>query len=91
VQFSRTVGAAFGTALMGTILFASLALADPQAPSVFGQIVDNGTSVLASFEPARRAVLQAEIVAAFRNAFLLVACFTTIGIYLAWSNPSRRV
>jgi MFS family permease len=91
VQFSRTVGAAFGTALMGTILFASLALSDPQATTVFGQIVDSGASVLSALEPARRAVLQADIAAAFRNAFLLVAAFTTLGIYLAWTNPSRRV
>ena len=91
VQFSRTVGAAFGTAMMGTILFASLALSDPRAADVFGQIVDVGTAALAPFDPVQRAVLQTEIAEAFRNAFLLICAFTTFGIYLAWTNPSRRV
>jgi MFS family permease len=91
VQFSRTVGAAFGTALMGTILFASLALSDPQSAEVFGRIVDVGTSALAAFDPVQRAVIQSEIAAAFRNAFLLICVFTGVGILLAWTNPSRRV
>jgi len=91
IQFSRTVGAAFGTALLATLLFASLALADPEAAGVFGRIVDAGAGALADLAPARRAVIEAEIVAAFRNAFLLLGLFTTAGILLAWTNPSRRI
>ena len=91
VQFSRTVGAAFGTALMATILFASLALSDPEAADLFSRIVDVGASALSGLEPARRLVVQAEIASAFRNAFLLICAFTGAGVLLAWTNPSRRV
>lgn len=91
VQFSRTVGAAFGTALAATVLFASLSLSDPEAAGTFAKIVDLGTGAMDGLEAARRAVLRAEIAAAFRNAFLLLGLFTAVGSLLAWTNPLRRI
>ncbi len=91
VQFSRTVGAAFGTALMASVLFASLAATDPQAASLFAQIVNSGPSALDSLDAARRLVVEGEIASAFRAAFLLLVVFTGAGVWLAATNPSRRV
>ena len=47
MQFSRSIGAAVGTALVGAVLFATLAATDPAAASLFGAIVETGPRALA--------------------------------------------
>ena len=91
VQFSRTVGAAFGTALMASVLFATLSATDPEAASLFARIINFGPSALDTFSGARRAIIEGEIASAFRAAFLLMVLFTSAGFLLAATNPSRRV
>ena len=91
VQFSRTVGAMFGVALLNTVLFAILALADPRVLAVFAQSVDLGPAALDALAGADRAPVAAAIAGAFRGAFLLIGTFTSIGIFLAFTNPSRRI
>lgn len=91
VQFSRTVGAAFGTALLGTVLFATLAFSDPQGPVIFAKLVDVGAAALSDLSPERQKAISDEVAFAFRLAFLLIPVFTGVGALLAWSNPSRRV
>jgi EmrB/QacA subfamily drug resistance transporter len=91
VQFSRSVGAAFGTAAVATVLFAVLAAGDRQTASLFGSLMDLGPDAIAALPPARQALVQAEIGNAFRAAFVTVAAFTGIGAWLAWSMPLRRL
>jgi hypothetical protein len=91
VQFSRSVGAAFGTALVAAILFAVLAAGDRETASLFGTIIEQGPDALATLAPARQAVVRAEIVDAFRSAFIAIASFTAAGAALAWSLPLRRI
>lgn len=91
VQFSRTVGAMFGVALLNTVLFAILTLADPQVLSWFGKAVEHGPVALDALDAASRASIQSVIAGAFRGAFLLIAAFTSTGILLAFTNPSRRI
>jgi len=91
VQFSRSVGAAFGTALVAAILFAILAVGDPQTASLFGTIIAQGPDAIATLAPARQAVVQTEIADAFRAAFITIAGFTAAGAALAWSLPLRRI
>jgi EmrB/QacA subfamily drug resistance transporter len=91
VQFSRSVGAAFGTAAVAAVLFSVLAAGDREAASLFGALIDRGPDAIAGLAPARRAVVEAEIGQAFRAAFATVAAFTAIGAGLAWSMPLRRV
>jgi EmrB/QacA subfamily drug resistance transporter len=91
VQFSRSVGAAFGTAAVAAVLFSVLAATDRETASMFGATIDRGPDALATLAPARQAAAQAEIGKAFRAAFVTVACFTSIGAWLAWSMPLRRV
>jgi EmrB/QacA subfamily drug resistance transporter len=81
VQFSRSIGAAFGTALVAAMLFAVLALKDPHAARVFAAIL----------AAAERAAIQADIRDAFRAAFLLIAGFEVMGFFLALSHPLRRI
>jgi hypothetical protein len=91
VQFSRSVGAAFGTALVAAILFAILAAGDRETAGLFGTIIEQGPDAIAKLAPARQAIVQAEIGDAFRAAFITIAAFTGIGTLLAWTLPLRRV
>ena len=91
VQFSRSVGAAFGTAAVAAVLFSVLAAGDPETAGLFGTLIDRGPDAIAALSPARQAVVQAEIGGAFRAAFMTIASFTAIGAWLAWSMPLRRV
>jgi hypothetical protein len=91
VQFSRSVGASFGTALVGAVLFAALATRDPAAASMFASIVQQGPAALAALPAAQQLAVRAEIADAFRAAFLTIGCFTASGMLLAWWLPVRRI
>jgi EmrB/QacA subfamily drug resistance transporter len=89
VQFSRSIGAAFGTALVATLLFAFLTLRNPEAARVFASMVKHvgsGTGL-----PAAQNAVQTDIREAFTVAFLTMAVFTTGGFFLALTNPLRRI
>lgn len=91
VQFSRSVGAAFGTATVAAVLFAILAASDRQTAALFGPIIEQGPGAIATLPPARQALVHAEIADAFRAALLTIAAFTGAGSLLAWTMPLRRV
>jgi EmrB/QacA subfamily drug resistance transporter len=91
VQLSRSIGAAAGTALVGTVLFAALALGDPATARLFGALLEQGPGALASEALPDIGRHQAEIAAAFRAAFLTIAGFAAAGVALAWSIPARRL
>jgi MFS family permease len=89
VQLSRSVGAVGGTALVGTVLFAALALSDPQALQLFEALLGRGTSPSPSILAS--AQLRSEIGTAFQAAFLTIAGFAAGGTVLAWWIPARRL
>ncbi len=91
VQFARTLGAAAGTALLGAVLFGTLALGDAQAAALFGRLVREGAQLAATLPPADLAALQAGLAGAFRAAFLAAAVLAAIATVLAWRVPLRRV
>ena len=88
IQLARSVGASFGTALFGFVLFAAISGAD--AGAMFVDILQGGAA-LAGPNDARKAILLAEIASGFRAAFALLALFAACGTVLAWINPARRV
>ena len=90
VQFSRSIGAAFGTALVATVLFSFLALKNPEAARVFATMVKHAR-VGPALPPGQLAIVQADIGQAFRAAFLTMAVFSTGGFFLALTNPLRRI
>ena len=47
VQLSRSIGAAVGTALVGTVLFATLSLSDPETAGLFATLVQQGPDAIA--------------------------------------------
>jgi Na+/melibiose symporter-like transporter len=91
VQFSRSVGAALGTAAVAAVLFAIIAAGDPETAKLFGAMIDHGPEAIAALTPARQAAVQSEIGEAFRAAFATIAAFTAVGALLAYSMPLRRV
>jgi predicted MFS family arabinose efflux permease len=90
VQFSRSIGAAFGTALVTAVLFAALSLKGPEAARLFAIMAQNTTGVAPDLPAAPEAIL-ADIADAFRAAFLSIAVFTAAGFGLALSIPLRRI
>jgi EmrB/QacA subfamily drug resistance transporter len=91
VQFSRSLGAAFGTAAVGAVLFSTISLIDADAARLFGAILQDGPEVLATLPEPRRANVQTEIAGAFRAVFLTMAGFAAAALVLAWSIPMRRI
>ena len=91
VQFSRSIGAAVGAALVGAVLFGTLFRTDPETARLFGRLVEAGPAALAQVAPAHLASVRGEIADAFRAAFLLIAVFSAGGALLAWSLPVRRI
>jgi EmrB/QacA subfamily drug resistance transporter len=89
VQFSRSVGAAFGTAIVTAVLFAALAVRNPEAAQAFTTMVEHGGA--SALAPGQLSAVQGDIAEAFRAAFLSIAGFTAIGILLAMSIPLRRI
>ncbi len=91
VQFSRSIGAALGTALIGTVLFVALSLRNPEVVPVFTAILEHGPGAAPALPAAQQAASQADIREAFRIAFLSIAAFAAIGFFLALTNPMRRI
>ena len=91
VQFSRTIGAGLGTALVGAVLFGALAATDPETAHLFGLMVEEGPKALAGLSTARVAQVQEEVAHAFRAAFTAIAVFPMLGAFMAWTMPVRRI
>ncbi|MBX9760047.1 MAG: MFS transporter, partial [Beijerinckiaceae bacterium] len=91
IQFARSVGASFGAALFGAVLFATAAASDPAAGALFVDILQKGPGAVSALEPARQAALNALVSRGFSNAFFALSFFTALGAVLAWINPQRRI
>jgi EmrB/QacA subfamily drug resistance transporter len=91
VQFTRSIGGALGTATVGAVLFAVLALRDPAVAGLFANVIERGPGVLDGMTTAARADLAVEITGAFRAAFLTIGSFSFVALLLAWSLPVRRI
>jgi MFS family permease len=91
VQFSRSIGAAFGTALVAAVLFAVLTMKNPEAARLFAAMTEHGAEVASNLPAAHDAAIQSVIAEAFRAAFLSIAAFTAVGFCLALSIPLHRI
>jgi predicted MFS family arabinose efflux permease len=91
VQFARSLGAAAATALLGTLLFGSLAAHDPQAAELFGRLVREGAGLLPNLPAEAQALLATGLASGFRAAFLGAAGLVALGAILAWRVPMRRL
>jgi EmrB/QacA subfamily drug resistance transporter len=91
VHLTRSLGSAFGVALVGAVLFGVLAATDNDTAVLFTGMVREGPAAMAHLTPARHAAVQAEIGDAFRAVFLTVSIFSCCISALAWTLPIRRL
>lgn len=91
VQFTRALGAATGTALMGAVLFGWLVGQGDEAASLFVALVNQGPEALAGLSESARAAFRAEMTSAFRAAFLTAAGLVAIAAWLCTRVPLQRV
>ena len=90
VHFSRSIGATLGTALVATVVFATMTSTDADAARMFADILQQGSDTVSNLSTARRAVIQAEMTRAFQAAFFVMTGFAALSTVLAWTLPIRR-
>ncbi|MBV8912394.1 MAG: hypothetical protein JOZ05_05040 [Acetobacteraceae bacterium] len=59
--------------------------------SLFADVVEQGPQVLGTVSAHMRGLLAADMVGAFRGAFLAIAGFSVSAMVLAWTLPMRRL
>jgi hypothetical protein len=91
VQFSRSMGAAFGTAFVGSVLFAVLGARNPEAARTLAAMVERAGTDGSSLSAIGGPTAQMDIARAFRAAFLTIAALTALGVVLALTIPLRRL
>ncbi len=91
VHLARSLGSAFGVALVGAVLFGVLAATDNDTAVLFAGMVREGPAAMAHLTPGRHAEVQTEIGNAFRAVFLTVSVFSCCISALAWTLPIRRL
>jgi MFS family permease len=89
VQFSRAVGAAFGTALSGVVLFATLGHLSPEALTGFGTLMDRGPDAFRL--TSTHDTIASALDSSFRMVFLMIELFAIAALGFAWSIPARRL
>jgi predicted MFS family arabinose efflux permease len=90
VQFTRALGSATGTALMGAVLFGSLVLQGGGAAALFVDLVNHGAPALAGLDAAAQVAFRAQMVAAFQAAFLTAALLVSGAAWLTTRVPLRQ-
>jgi len=91
VQFSRALGSAVGTALLGTVLFGTLVAQGGDAAHLFVALINAGPAALAGLSDAAEAAFRAEMVTAFQAAFLTAAAMLGVAGWLCTRVPLQRV
>jgi len=91
VQFARAVGAAFGTALVASLLFSVLVSRDPEIANYFGMLIQRGPIALAALAPDRQEIVREALGLSFRYVFLLIAFYAMIALCLVVSIPTKRL
>ncbi|MBP1883776.1 MFS transporter [Sinorhizobium mexicanum] len=91
VQYSRSMGAALGTAFTAAVLFSMLSGTDPEAGRLFGHVLQDGMAALHDLPAERAKAIQAEFAQSFRAAFLAIAGMAAVAAVLNWTMPLRRI
>jgi MFS family permease len=91
VSLSRSLGAAVGTALSGTTLFAIMAANGIEISTELQAILQGSGDSLASLGQGAGDSIRNGIAGAFRGVFFLVAIYAGTGCILAWTLPRRTI
>jgi EmrB/QacA subfamily drug resistance transporter len=91
IAVSRSMGAAFGVALVGALLFGLIGRHDALLAHVLQRMPEDGTAVLDTLSATDRAAVTGHLDAAFRVVFAVLAAMTALGATLALTVPRRRL
>jgi predicted MFS family arabinose efflux permease len=91
LQLSRSVGAATGTAFVGTVLFAAIAATGTGISSDLQAILQGGSDTLAALGHGVETAIRANVAIAFRSVFVTIAAYGVISAIIAWSMPRRTI
>lgn len=91
VQFTRSLGAAVGTALLGAVLFGALTVQGETATAQFVALVNQGPAALANLPPLAESTFRAQMTTAFRASFATAAVLVLFGAWMSTRVPLRRV
>lgn len=91
VQFTRSLGAATGTALLGAVLFGTLTLQGDDATRLFVALVNQGPAALAGLDAAAEAAFRGQMITAFRASFATAAALVLFAAWVSTRVPLRRV
>jgi len=90
VSVSRSLGAAFGVALVGALLYLLIGRHDAVAADLLQHVPQNGAAY-SGLLPGASSAIAADLNRAFHVVFAVLATLTAIGSALALSVPRRRI
>jgi EmrB/QacA subfamily drug resistance transporter len=91
LQLSRSLGAATGTAFVGTVLFAAIVATGTGISSDLQAILQGSADALADLGAAQEATIRANVATAFHSVYLTIAAFGAISAFIAWTMPRRTI
>jgi EmrB/QacA subfamily drug resistance transporter len=91
LQLSRSLGAATGTALVGTVLFAAIAATGTEVTSELQAILQGGDDALAGLGEDAAATIRTNVAVAFHSVYLTIGAFGVISALMAWTMPRRTI
>lgn len=91
LHLSRSVGAATGTAFVGTVLFAAIAATGTEISSDLQSVLQGGAEALAALSDGVESTIRANVAIAFKSAFLTIAAYGLISVVFAWTMPRRAI
>lgn len=91
LQLSRSLGAATGTALVGTVLFAALSLAGTEISSDLRAVLQGSETALAALGADATQTIRANVAIAFHSVYVTLAAFGVITTLMAWTMPRRTI
>lgn len=87
ISVSRAIGGATGVAIIGAILFATLAGPDGAISAAVRGVIEGGPSFVDRLSESERATLSTSLGHAYRIIFMVIACMTAIGAVIARTIP----
>jgi predicted MFS family arabinose efflux permease len=91
VSLCRALGAAVGTALAGSLLFATLLASGMEVSTDLQAMLQGSGPGLKSLSAEVQTEIRDNVAFAFHGVFLLIATYAAISCVLAWTLPRRRL
>jgi hypothetical protein len=91
MQLSRSLGAATGTAVVGTVLFAAISATGTEVTSDLQAILQGSADALARLGEAATTAIRANVAIAFHSIYLTIGAFGIISALMAWTMPRRSI